>query len=119
DPPGGLETREHSPLQHTPLAHAELNALALVPTEVEPAGLTLWTTQHPCMMCAAACQFIGIGKVCYIADDPSDHAAPEAIAATRGHVPYAGLRLPLWWTVSNVIFLYNTALRRGSEAGNL
>jgi hypothetical protein len=107
------------PLQHTRLAHAELNALALVPTEVDHAALTLWTTQHPCSMCAAALQFVGVGKVCYIADDPSDDAPPEAIAATRGSVAYEALGDPLWWTVSNLLFLYASAVLQGAEARNL
>lgn len=119
DPPGGIETRAQSPLQHTRLAHAELNALALVPTERDHATLTLWTTQHPCRMCAAACAFIGIGKVCYIADDPSDGSPPEAIVATHGRVPYEALGDPFWWTVSNLLFLYASAVRQGAEAGNL
>src|SRR5258708_19699142 len=76
DPAGPIESRAQSPLQHTRLAHAELNALALVPTEFDHAALTLWTTQHPCFMCAAASEFIGIGKVCYIADHPSDESPP-------------------------------------------
>jgi tRNA(Arg) A34 adenosine deaminase TadA len=32
--------------------------------------LTLWTTQHPCSMCAAAIAFVGIGEGWLIADDP-------------------------------------------------
>jgi len=119
DPPRGVETRASDPLQHTRLAHAELNALALIPTEVDPTRLTLWTTQHPCSMCAAAVQFIGIGKVCFVADDPSDHAPPEAIVDTRGAVPYDALGDPLWWTISNMLFLYNSALHQGTDARNM
>jgi tRNA(Arg) A34 adenosine deaminase TadA len=119
DPPGGIETRAQSPLQHTRLAHAELNALALVPTEFDHATLTLWTTQHPCPMCAAACAFIAIGKVCYIADDPSDESPPDALVATRGRVAYEALGDPLWWTISNLLFLYASAIRQGEAAHNL
>jgi tRNA(Arg) A34 adenosine deaminase TadA len=119
DPPGGIETRAQSPLQHTRLAHAELNALALISTEVDHATLTLWSTQHPCLVCAAACQFTEIGKVCYIADDPSDESPPDAIVATRGHVPYEALGDPFWWTVSNLLFLYASAVRQGEQARNL
>ena len=119
DPAGPIESRAQSPLQHTRLAHAELNALALVPTEFDHATLTLWTTQHPCLMCAAACEFIGIGKVCYIADDPSDESPPDAIVATRGRLPYEALGDPFWWTVSNLLFLYTSAVRQGEEARNV
>ncbi len=119
DRPGEIDTRAQLPLQFNRLAHAELNALALVPTDVDHAVLMLWTTQHPCSMCAAAIQFVGVGKVGYVADDPSDHSPEEAIAATHGGVPYQALGDPLWWTVSNLLFLYNSAVQRGAEAGNL
>ena len=75
DAAGAIETRARYALQQTRLAHAEMNALAGVPTAVDHAGLTLWTTQHPCSMCAAALQFIGVGRVCYVADDPSDFSS--------------------------------------------
>jgi tRNA(Arg) A34 adenosine deaminase TadA len=113
------DTRTSSPLQYTRLAHAELNALALIPTRIDPGLLTLWTTQHPCLMCAAALQFIGIGKVRYIADDPSDDSPLETIIATRGNIPYEALGDPLWWTMSNLLFLYNSAQQQGEDARNL
>jgi tRNA(Arg) A34 adenosine deaminase TadA len=119
DPAGGIETRKQYPLQHNRLAHAELNALALIPTEADHATLTLWTTQHPCFMCAAVMQFVGIGKVCFIADDPSDDSPPKAIVASRGRVPYERLGNPLWWTICNLLFLYNSAVQRGENTGNL
>jgi tRNA(Arg) A34 adenosine deaminase TadA len=68
DLPEGANTFTTSPLQYTRVAHAEMNALAAVPSDREPKFLTLWTTQHPCIMCAAALRFIGVGKVWYIAD---------------------------------------------------
>jgi tRNA(Arg) A34 adenosine deaminase TadA len=119
DPPGGIESRAHSPLQHTRLAHAELNAIALLATETDHASLTLWSTQHPCAMCAAAVRFVGIGGVRFLADDPSDDSPAEAIAATRGGVPYEPVGVPLWWTISNLLFLYNSALQKGKDARNL
>ena len=119
DPAGALDTRTRYPLQHNRLAHAELNALARIATEADHAALTLWTTQHPCAMCAAALAFVGIGRVRYIADDPSDDALPAQIAATRNGVPYQSLGNPLWWTIANLLFLYNSALLSGAEAGNL
>lgn len=119
DPPGAIESRWYSPLQHTRLAHAELNAMALLATETDPASLTLWSTQHPCAMCAAAVRFVGIGKVRFVADDPSDDSPAGLIIATRGGVPYKALDDPLWWTISNLLFLYNSALQRGEDARNL
>jgi tRNA(Arg) A34 adenosine deaminase TadA len=119
DPAGALETRARYPLQHNRLAHAELNALARIATEADHAALTLWTTQHPCGMCAAAIAFVGIGQVRFIADDPSDDAPPDQIVATRSGVPYRSLGDPLWWTIANLLFLYNSAVLSGAEAGNL
>lgn len=108
-----------SPLQYTRVAHAEINALALVPSDREPTFLTLWTTQHPCIMCAAALRFLGIGKVCYIADDPSDLSPSQDILASRGSIPYEASGERLWWTVSNLLFLYNSAVSQGEDATNL
>jgi tRNA(Arg) A34 adenosine deaminase TadA len=119
DPAGGVDTRARYPLQHNRLAHAELNALACISTETDHATLALWTTQHPCSMCAAAIAFVGIGQVHYIADDPSDHSPPENIVASRAGVPYRQLGDPLWWTVSNLLFLYGTAVVVGENAENL
>ena len=119
DLPEKATTTTPSPLQYTRVAHAEINALALVPSNSEPQLLTLWTTQHPCIMCAAALRFIGIGKVWYIADDPSDVSPARDILASRGHIPYEALGERLWWTVSNLLFLYNSAVRQGEAATNL
>lgn len=101
------------------LAHAELNALARISTETDHAKLTLWTTQHPCSMCAAALAFVGIGQVSFVADDLSDDSSPEAIIASRGQIIYKSLGDPLWWTISNLLFLYNSAVLAGESAKNL
>ncbi|MFJ2576077.1 deaminase [Kitasatospora aureofaciens] len=65
DPPGGPD-----PLQGTPPAHAELNALARARTGWDLATHTLWSSHRPCAMCAAAAAFTGVGTVRYLADDP-------------------------------------------------
>jgi tRNA(Arg) A34 adenosine deaminase TadA len=39
-------------------------------------------------MCAAAICFVGIGKVRFVADDPSDNSPVAVIVATRGGVSY-------------------------------
>jgi tRNA(Arg) A34 adenosine deaminase TadA len=119
DPAGPLDTRGRYALQHNRLAHAELNALACLATETDHAVLTLWTTQHPCAMCAAALSFVGIGRVAFIADDLSDESAGELILARRGATPYQALGSPLWWTVSNLLFLHNPAVRAGSKAASV
>jgi tRNA(Arg) A34 adenosine deaminase TadA len=119
DAAGGIETRARYALQHNRLAHAEMNALSSIATEVDPASLTLWTTQHPCSMCAAALTFIAVGKVCVVADDPSDFSSPEELEARHGKVPYQFLGDPLAWAISNVLFLYNSAVKTGESARNL
>ena len=119
EPAGEIKTRVRYALQHNRLAHAELNALACLSTETDHAILTLWTTQHPCSMCAAALAFVGIGQVGFVADDPSDDSSPEAIMASRGPIMYASLGDPLWWTISNLLFLYNSAVQAGENARNL
>lgn len=119
DPAGEVKTRVRAPLQHNRLAHAELNAIALIPTEIDHYSLTLWSTQHPCLMCAAAIRFVGIGSVRYIADDPSDDSPQETIAASRLGVPYEAPGDPFWWTVSNLLFLYNSAVQHREETRNI
>ncbi len=119
DPPGPLESRLRYPLQHTRLAHAELNALAVVPTDLDHGSLTLWSTQHPCAMCAAAIAFTGIGEVWYVADDPSDQSSPADIVASRRGVRYHALIDPFWWTVGNLLFLYPSAVTDGERARNI
>jgi tRNA(Arg) A34 adenosine deaminase TadA len=61
----------NDPLEATPLAHAEMNAMAGLATDAAIDGLTLWSTQQPCSMCRAAIDFIGIPTVVAIATDPS------------------------------------------------
>lgn len=115
----GITTKTQYPLQHNRLAHAELNALAHLPTERDHAPLTLWSTQHPCQMCVAAVSFTGIGMVGYVADDLSDESALETIISSRNNVPYQALGDPLWWVVSNLLFLYTPAVRAGADAGSI
>jgi tRNA(Arg) A34 adenosine deaminase TadA len=69
DPPTGTD-----PLEGTPLAHAELNAIARLPTDAATDGLTIWSTQRPCPMCSAAIAFVGLADVRVVATDPSDPA---------------------------------------------
>jgi tRNA(Arg) A34 adenosine deaminase TadA len=116
DAAGPLETRRRYALQHNRLAHAELNALACLSTEVDHTPLTLWTTQHPCPMCAAAVAFVGIGRVIYIADDLSDERSSELIAMSRGSTPHEPFDNALWWAISNLLFLHNPLLLVGDEA---
>jgi tRNA(Arg) A34 adenosine deaminase TadA len=91
DPAGGADR-----LQRTPIAHAEMNALAGIDTAADLSGMTLWSSHRPCTMCAAACEFTGVGMVIFIAPDPSDDDLgedPGGIAAHRRQ-PHPG---PLAW----------------------
>ncbi len=101
DPPGGTDR-----LQRTPVAHAEMNALAAVVTGTDLASLRLTSSHRPCEMCAAACRFTGVGSVAFIAPDPSDevsHDDPAAVAAE-------------WVVVANLLFLSGIAAYSGSSA---
>ena len=106
-------------LERTRIAHAELNALAALDTDLDWSTLTLFTTEHPCSMCAAALSFTGIGRVVYIADDPSDDATPQQVSATRGSVTYQRLGSVEWAIVATLMFLYVGAELRGAADGNL
>ena len=101
DPPGGPDR-----LQGTPLAHAEMNVLAGVATWTELGGMTLWSSHRPCPMCAAACQFTGVGTVVFIAPDPSDD---DDVADPPGIVTE-------WVVVANLLFLSAVAAYRGGSS---
>jgi tRNA(adenine34) deaminase len=58
-----------APLAGTWMAHAEMNALALLGRDVR-SGLTLYTTFEPCVMCAATIRMYRVPKVLYAAADP-------------------------------------------------
>jgi tRNA(Arg) A34 adenosine deaminase TadA len=93
-------------LQRTPIAHAEMNALAAVDTGTELASLRLWSSHRPCAMCAAACAFTGVGSVTFIAPDPSDddcHDDPDTIE-------------PHWVVIANLLFLSGVAAYSGTSS---
>ncbi|MFD7908760.1 nucleoside deaminase [Kitasatospora sp. NPDC059722] len=106
DPPGGPDH-----LQGTPLAHAELNALAAARTTWNLGTHTLWSSHRPCAMCTAAAGFTGVGTVRYLAEDPW--------AEATGHRPTTGLPLlgpteDHWASVvATALFLADTIRRAG------
>jgi tRNA(Arg) A34 adenosine deaminase TadA len=114
DPAAGIHA-----LERTRLAHAEFNALAGVDTDDAWNELTLFTTQHPCSMCAAAVAFTGVGRVVYVADDPSDESSPGVIAATRGGVTYQRLGSVEWAIIATIMFLYVGVEQNGETDGNV
>lgn len=96
------------PLQRTALAHAEMNALAKIGTDIDLAVCDLWTTHSPCSMCRAAAQFVGVRAVHHLARDPSDDAAPP-------NEPDRADELDIWAVAVNVLFLHNVAWVAGPE----
>lgn len=110
DPPGGED-----PLQGSPLAHAEMNVLATVPTDRDMSADTLWSTQQPCSMCDAALVFTGVGTVRWLAADPWARASGVNESRDGGEMR----RLPphdnRWVVVANVLFLASIALTRGLD----
>jgi len=96
DPAGGADR-----LQRTPIAHAEMNALAGIETGTELAGMTLWSSHRPCAMCAAAREFTGVGAVIFIAPDPSDDDG--------------GIETE-WVIAANLLFLSGVAAYSGSSS---
>lgn len=101
DPAGGDD-----PLQRTPIAHAEINALACVGTGTDLGGLTLWSSHRPCAMCAAACEFTGVGAVVFIAPDPSDDDPGEDPAGIATE----------WVIAANLLFLSGVAAYSGPSS---
>lgn len=106
DAPGGAD-----PLQGTPIAHAEVNALAALPRGTDLAAAALWTTHAPCPMCRAASDVAGLGAVHVLAADPSD----EDLAAPW---PESEVGDP-WPVVANVLFLHNVAWVGGRDSAIL
>jgi tRNA(Arg) A34 adenosine deaminase TadA len=93
-------------LQRTPIAHAEINALAGVDTQADLGGMALWSSHRPCTMCAAACEFTGVGTVIFIAPDPSDDDLgedPDGIATE-------------WVVAANLLFLSGVAAYSGPSS---
>jgi len=101
DPAGGADR-----LQRTPIAHAEMNALACIETGTDLAAMTLWSSHRLCLMCAAACEFTGVGTVIFIAPDPSDDDLGEDPAGIATE----------WVIVANLLFLSGVAAYSGSSS---
>ncbi|MFB7370953.1 nucleoside deaminase [Streptomyces sp. NPDC056222] len=99
-------------LRGTPLAHAEMNALARARTGWDLAVHTLWSTQEPCSMCAAAAEFTGVGAVRFLAADPWATATGRPSASARARLTAE----PVWRTAATVLFLRSVVEAAGPEA---
>ncbi|MCX5378288.1 nucleoside deaminase [Streptomyces sp. NBC_00091] len=93
------------PLRGTPLAHAEMNALGAARTGWDLGRATLWSTQEPCAMCAAAAGFTGVGAVRYLAPDP--WALADGSDGASGAAPAGDA---VWLLSANVMFLRSVAV---------
>lgn len=101
DPPGGDDR-----LQGSPIAHAEMNALAAVATGTDLAGMTVWSSHRPCSMCTRGVR-IHRGRHRPVhrsrPSDPSDTADPDN-AEHR------------WLIVANLLFLAGILAYSGAYA---
>jgi hypothetical protein len=116
DPPTGSEILEGSPI-----AHAELNALARVPTDRDLGADALWSSQEPCSMCTAAAAFVGVGSIAYVAPDPWALATNRsrlqdvAVPTDGDGPPVSGPAPEPWRTIANVLFILSIAATRGPD----
>lgn len=66
----GESTGPPGALAGSRVAHAEVNALAMIPVSSSPASLTLHTTLESCFLCAAATAMTRIPRVEFAGADP-------------------------------------------------
>lgn len=107
------------PLQGTPLAHAEMNVLAGIPTDRDLSGDTLWSTQQPCAMCSAAIDFCGVGRPRYLAPDPAFLGTTDPRAGTIIDPTSVDPTLAPWAALANVMFLQPTIARGGPRGEHI
>jgi tRNA(Arg) A34 adenosine deaminase TadA len=116
DPISGSDVIEGSPV-----AHAEINVLARVPTARDLGADTLWSSQEPCSMCTAAAAFIGVGAIAFVAHDPwalaTDQSRAQRTKAPEGAdgPPVSGPAPEPWRTIANVLFILSIAATRGAD----
>lgn len=63
-------SRMGMPIESSYVAHAEINALARIPTDVSLKECLVLTSLMPCVMCAGAMVMAHVGAVRYIGPDP-------------------------------------------------
>lgn len=91
------------------LAHAEMNALALLRSDrVDPRSCVLYSTLEPCPMCTGAIRMTGIGAVHYAARDALD-GSMSLLEATphmrRAGITVTGPMTPQMELVSLALFI--------------
>ncbi len=114
DPPSGDD-----PLQGTPLAHAEMNVLARIPTARDLSADTLWSTQQPCAMCTAAIEFCQVGRTRYLAADPAFLGTSDRRAGVIADPTLADPALAPWAALANAMFLWPTIRATGPDGDHI
>lgn len=109
DPPTGTDI-----LEGTPLAHAEMNAIARLDTDRDLSTDVLWSTQQPCAMCTAAIEFCGLGSTRYLAADPAFLAGDDPRAGVVADPTVEYPELTSWALLANALFL-QAAIARGNQ----
>ena len=77
------------------LAHAELNALAGLPSERTYEGCTLYTSLEPCHLCLSATISVRIGSLRYAAPDPYAGAVGKLVPSKDHEAHPLGVEGPL------------------------
>lgn len=103
------------PLEQTPLAHAELNAIARVSSSRDMSTDTLWSTQQPCAMCTAAIAFCGIGRIRFLGADPAFVATADARAGSLSDPTEVHPELTAWAILANGMFLQPAIWRKDEQ----
>jgi tRNA(Arg) A34 adenosine deaminase TadA len=103
-------------LQGNRLGHAEMNALAEIPTDYSLADCTLWSTQQPCVLCAAAAVMSFVGNIKFLAADPffaGIERMPELNDWVDRYWPnYEGPAADDRWAISAMLFQLFAAASR-------
>lgn len=110
-----LEPARSGRVAGTLLAHAEMDGFAALGLRTA-AGLTLFTTVEPCLMCSATAIAMRLSHVCFASPDPVFEGLAEVLDAH----PYADQRTPtrtlldhnLLAAVGNVLPLANRVWSR-------
>lgn len=98
-----FDTATDGQLGRTRLAHAELNALAALPSTRTYEGFTLYSVLEPCHLCLGAAFAARVGTVRYAAADPYGGAVGKLVpsrdhlvhpVAVEGPLPGDAGRLP-------------------------
>jgi tRNA(Arg) A34 adenosine deaminase TadA len=97
------------PLQRTPLAHAEMNALAAMTVGTDLSQCVLYSTHRPCSMCQAAAAFVEVGEIQFLVSDPSELEPGDVYSFAPGVDSRLGLG-------ANVMFLHNVVTVAGPES---